>query len=156
MTLTLIPVSVCSWDFRADGATSGPAYLRYRWVSEQGSLSCAGAEFDVRKAGLFTARWAVERNGERYAEAVKPSAFYRKFEIQASGIALDLDAESAFTRSYRLHSNGRQLGVIRPAHAFTRRAMVDCAPEVPELIQLFAFWLVALTWRRQQGASSGG
>ncbi len=53
-------------------------------------------------------------------------------------------AEGASTLDVR----GRVVGHIRPEHPFTRRARVECAADIPEPDQLFAFWLAALTWRR--------
>jgi hypothetical protein len=45
-------------------------------------------------------------------------------------------------------------GSIRPIHLFTRRAVIECSDDVPELVQLFCFWLIALMWRRAQKNNS--
>jgi hypothetical protein len=59
-----------------------------------------------------------------------------------------LKASSAFTRAFEIKCDDRRVGTIRPDHAFTRRAEIECAEVVPERIQLFAFWLTVLAWRR--------
>jgi len=68
---------------------------------------------------------------------------------------LAVKARSAFSRRYDILSDGHPAGTIQPAHSFTRRAFIDCTPEVPELAQLFSFWLAALTWRRAAHNSHG-
>jgi hypothetical protein len=67
---------------------------------------------------------------------------------------LTLRAVSAMRRGFEIvAADGVIAGRIEPMHAFTRRAYIDCDERVPELIQLFAFWLVALAWRRAKNNS---
>lgn len=146
--MTGTPTSVFSWNFRVDGGASGPALLRFQFFSEQGSIEVAGREFTVRKHGPLSGRWTLEREGAVEAEANKPSALFRSFEIQSGAGLFRLKAASAFTRSFEIRSGDRSVGTIRPAHAFTRRAGIECSEAVPQLVQLFAFWLTVLAWRR--------
>ncbi|MDB6174887.1 MAG: hypothetical protein JWL59_4198 [Chthoniobacteraceae bacterium] len=158
MTITCIPKSLCSWDFQVSGISTGLATLTFDFFSEQGSVFIGGTEYSVRKHGLFSGHWSLERGGEIFVDAKKPSAMFRSFELRAGDIQLTLKAHSAFTRSYDIVTDGAVAGTIKPAHAFTRRAFIECNEPVPEIAQLFAFWLVVLTWRqaaRNNNASPG-
>lgn len=152
--LTCIPQSLFSWDFRVAGASSGPAALTFDFLTEQGSVSLGGVEFSVRKHGLLSGHWTLERDGVPCADAQKPNAIFRSFEVRSGATLLTLNAHSAFTRCYDMIANGSVVGTIRPVHPFTRRASIECSPSVPELVQLFSFWLAVLTWRRAARNSS--
>ena len=146
--LTCVPQTLCTWDFRAFGTSSDPALLTFNFFTEQGGISLGGSEFLVRKHGPMSGRWTVERDGTTYADAHKPRAMFRSFAVSSGEVELVLEAQSVLTRGYDILANGSVVGTIEPAHAFTRRAFVKCNSSVPELAQLFSFWLVVLTWRR--------
>ena len=63
-------------------------------------------------------------------------------------VYLHCSAAAPIGRTFHISTAGTTQGTIRPAHPFTRRAFVECNDSVPELVQLFAFWLAALTWKR--------
>lgn len=154
--LTCLPKSLCTWSFRVLGGASGPAELAFDFFTEQGSLSLGDGEYDIRKHGWTSGHWSIERNGQVCADARKPSAFLRHFEIRTGDVTIMSAADSPLTRCYTLLADGREIGAIRPAHPFTRRAVIECDPSVPELVQLFAFWLAVLTWRRAAHNNAGG
>ena len=146
--LTCLPAALCSWDFRITGAAAGPASVRFNFFTEQGGISLGPNTYTVRKHGPMSGRWTLENDGQVLADAHKPSALFRAFEIEVGNARFTLKAQSALTRSYNILSGDRAVGVIRPAHLLTRRAFIECGPEMPELAQLFAFWLAVITWRR--------
>lgn len=146
--LTCIPQSLCTWDFRVLGASAGPAELTFNFFTEQGSMSLGRDQFAIRKHGPLSGHWTLERRGKTVVDARKPSAMFRSFELSAPEIQLTVKAQFALTRGYDILSSDRLIGTIRPAHAFTRRAFIECSSEVPEVVQLFAFWLAVITWRR--------
>ena len=146
--LTCFPQSLCSWNFRVTGAAAGPAELFFNWFSEQGEIRLGGHHFQIRKNGPLSGQWSLTHHGRTVAEAHKPSAFFRSFELNSETLRWTLHATSALTRGFELSREGHPLGVIRPAHPFTRRAIIDCQTELPEILQLFSFWLVVITWRR--------
>lgn len=147
--LTCLPQSLCSWNFRVTGGPSGEAVVSFNLFSEQGTITLAGAELTVRKLGWMSGQWALERNGETYATAQKPNVLFRSFDLQCGDSQVTVKAQSPFSRCFDILKAGVVVGAIRPVHLFTRRATVECSDSVPELAQLFAFWLVVLTWRRQ-------
>lgn len=152
--LTCTPLSFFSWDFQILGLSSGPAILAFDFLTEQGSISLGGADYSVCKHGLLSGHWTLERGGETCADAQKPSALFRSFEVRSGATLLTLKARSAFTRAYDMIVDGSAVGTIQPIHPFTRRAHIECDSRVPEIAQLFSFWLAALTWRRAAQNSS--
>jgi hypothetical protein len=146
--LTCLPKSLCSWDYRVLGAEAGPAELLFNWFSEQGTIRLGGDEFEVVKHGPLSGHWTLENGGQVIASGQKPSAMFRAYELSMTGVDFTVQPQSAFTRCFDIVFEGRVVGSIRPAHIFTRRAFIECNSQVPELVQLFAFWLTAIAWRR--------
>jgi hypothetical protein len=153
--LTCIPQSLCSWDFRVFGASAGEAGLAFNFFSEQGSISVGGRELAIRKHGPMSGHWTLELGGTVCAEARKPSAMFRSFEVRSGDAQWTVKARSAFARDYEILSGESVVGTIRPAHPFTRRSFIECSSSVPEFAQLFSFWLVAITWRRAANNNGG-
>jgi hypothetical protein len=123
--------------------------LEFNWVGEQGAITADGVPFDVRKHGALSGRWTLDHDRESVASAQKSSAFTRTFEITEAQDTLLLCAESPLGRSFRVERSGETIVTIRPAHAFTRRAIIEVTGQKWDFrVVCFAFWLVVLTWRR--------
>ncbi|WP_170157129.1 hypothetical protein [Roseimicrobium gellanilyticum] len=98
--------------------------------------------------GWLMGRWTLEKEGGGVCvEARQPRLLRRTFELHGEGGDFTLCGLSAFRCRYDLFSGDERVGSIWPAHAFTKRAYIDCDTAVPEYTQLFAFWIAALTWR---------
>ena len=149
-----VPISLFSGNFEVRGLASGAAIVEYRVFSEQGRIFCAGREYVIRKYGVFSGHWTLEHAGAAVASGRKVSAMCRHFEISGESLHLTLRAESVMGRAFEIKSGYSPLGYIRPVHPFTRKATIQCADAVPECIQLFCFWLAALTWRRSANAAA--
>jgi hypothetical protein len=147
--LTCVPRSLCSWNFVVRDPSDVGA-IEFNFFSEQGTIHYGPSQFEVRKHGWLSGRWTLEDGSQTLLEAVKPNAFFRRFEVRDAVDSYLLSAGSPLGRSFELSSGGRTVGQLYPAHAFTRRAFIDCAASVPEITQIFCFWLVALTWKRSQ------
>jgi hypothetical protein len=146
--LTCLPQSLCSWNYRVVGAEAGLVELSFNWFTEQGSIHFGEDEFEVRKHGPLSGHWTLEHDGQVVAAGRKPSAMFRSFDLSMAGVNFTVKAQSPLTRCYEILFEGRAVGTIWPAHLFTRRAFIECNSQVPELVQVFAFWLAAITWRR--------
>lgn len=150
------PKSLCSGDFSVNGLDSGTAFVEFAWFTEEGRIAVAHTDYAIRKHGWFSGRWTLEQGTHVVAEAHKPSAMFRSFEIVSNAGSFTLQARSPFSRTFDITAGQEPVGSIQPVHAFTRRATIQCAGNIPGHLQLFAFWLVALTWRRSAASSSGG
>jgi hypothetical protein len=148
-----IPKGICSWNFSL-GGDDHHATLEFNWGNEQGNITADEMPFKVRKHGMLSGHWTLDRGEEQVATGKKNTAFTRTFEIQDSTDNLVLLAESALTRSFRVERSGDVIATICPDHAFTRRATIDTLAQDLDFTTLaFSFWLVALTWRRAQNNS---
>jgi hypothetical protein len=146
--LTALPTTLFSWHFRVKAGDALVADVKFDFLAEQGTILHRGDLLAVRKHGPLSGHWTLERKGEGLAEAIKPSAFQRRFEAILPGGLMMIEAKSALGNGFDLSMGGRSIGTIRPVHLFTRQAAIECEPNVAERDQLFAFWLVALAWRR--------
>lgn len=125
--------------------------MSFTTFGESGGITLEnGAEFSIIKQSWMQGRWTLAQGGMVCAEAEKPSAFFRSFEVRTDAVSFTVQAASAFSRIFQIVVEGVVVGVIRPAHVFTRRAFVECDSAMPEVAQLFAFWLAAISWRRSR------
>lgn len=148
--LTCLPQSFCTWNYRVPNTSLGTAKLNFNFFSEQGGIHFDVQNYDVRKHGIASGLWTLETNGRVLADGKKTSLLFRTFEIVAGDRRLALKPQSAFTRCFDILESGRVQGTIRPKHPFTRRAVISCSSDVPEIVQLFCFWLVVVIWRRER------
>jgi hypothetical protein len=169
--LTCTPLSLCSWNYRVVGLPAGEGMTEHYMLSEQGRLSLGGPAYEVVKHGPMSGRWTLEGGGRVVAEARKPSAMYRTMVVSCGEAALTVRAASPFTRVFEVlvgesdvddaaardveRAADRVVGSVRPVHPFTRRAIMECDAAVPQLAQMFVFWLVAMSWRRTAKRNNG-
>ncbi|MDB5324939.1 MAG: hypothetical protein JWM57_508 [Phycisphaerales bacterium] len=146
--LDCVPRGVFSWTFDINGAAEGPASVTFNFFTEQGTLTLGAEDYAVRKLGPGSGRWELVGAAGVVAEAHKPSAFHRQYEITGVGGPLTVQATMPVARSFDLLSADRPIGHISPNSMFRRRATIECAADVPAIDQIFAFWLVVLLWKR--------
>ncbi|RBP44660.1 hypothetical protein DES53_104482 [Roseimicrobium gellanilyticum] len=148
MLLTCLPKSFFSGDYRVLGTSVGDAEVQFG-ACAQPSRICLGQDaLAARMHGWLMGRWTLEKEGGGVCvEARQPRLLRRTFELHGEGGDFTLCGLSAFRCRYDLFSGDERVGSIWPAHAFTKRAYIDCDTAVPEYTQLFAFWIAALTWR---------
>ncbi|GEM_PF-1054188 len=155
MMLSCVPKSVFNWDYRIEGARSGPAELSINFFTEAGGIGLGPEHFDIRKQGWLSGRWTLEAEREPCSEANKPNPLVRRFVLTTPEGDYTLRAQNLFTRAFSIYHGEREVGTIQPSGLLARRASINCLPSIPERTQLFAFWLVVLTWRRSANASNG-
>jgi hypothetical protein len=146
--ITCKPQSICSWNYYLiDGDKQ--AYLQFNWLSEQGSITLGDIEYAVHKHGPLSGQWSLEQNGEPLIWAKKSNPVTRTIEVSLGDSTLTLRAESPIGRSFLGELNAHTAFTIKPVHLLTRRAVIETFGENLEFPTLcFAFWLVALMWRR--------
>ncbi|WP_182867305.1 hypothetical protein [Stieleria mannarensis] len=147
-TVQCLPQGICSWNYNLSGGTlAGKTELRA--TSEQGALVVDGTAFAVEKNGIFSGQWTLKYDGSEVAAAQKRSAFTRTFDIDAPGGPLLLVADSGFSRCFALRQGEETMATMRPDHPLTRRGKIEIlTSDYDSPTVLFAFWLVALMWRR--------
>jgi hypothetical protein len=146
--LTCIPRSIWTWNFDVVGASAGPASIAFNFFTEQGTISLGDSTYEIEKQGMMSGHWTLENSGQVVASAQKSSPFLRAFELSAGDAQFLVKAQSPFVRTFEIMFGGCVIGTIRPIYFFARKTELQCEERVPELVQLFSFWLAALTWRR--------
>ena len=148
------PYSVFSWNYLFQGE-GHQAYWDQKWTSEQCSILIDDVLFEVKKHGVTSGLWTLEKEGLPHASAKKLSIWKRSFHIETPMGLLHLGSNGALKRSFFIGLEGEVIATIYPRNVVSRHAEMEIHfPEYDFPSLAFAFWLVILTWRRQQG--SGG
>jgi len=148
------PYSIFSWNYLFKGE-GHQAYWDQKWTSEQCSILIDDSLFKVKKHGVTSGRWSLESENTVHATAQKTSVWRRSFQLETPMGVLHLGSNGALKRSFFLGLKGEVIATIYPKNIVSRHAEMEILVEDYDFPSMaFAFWLVILTWRRQQG--SGG
>ena len=142
-----------SYHFRTD--EHAPVVLNASAWRERAEFELHGSRYRLRRASRLKGPFLLERDGRVIAHAHKPSAFRDRFELEVNGRKYVLRRPAMFSRRFVVFDGEQQIGEIAPAGAFSRRARVQLPSDWTVPAQVFAFWLVLLTWNRQAAAASG-
>jgi hypothetical protein len=134
----------CSNNYRVLGA-GGQAIVEFHWGGD-GAIHYRGGAYHIVKEGWIGGRWAMRIDNSVIAHASSAGFLSSAKTIHAAGVTYTL-RHKFFSSAFELQQGEARVGTIARMHAFTRRASVECSPNVPELVQLFAFWLAAKAWR---------
>lgn len=146
-----VPLGICSWNYRLIHEDVC-ALLKFDVFGEQGSLEIGDSKYDVLKHGMLSGRWSLNDSTGVVLEARKAGPLCRTFELTGAAGSWNLRAFSMFGRSMVLTGDQTDCRLV-PVHCFTRRATIQGGFRDFRLVA-FAFWLTALTWRRQHGAAA--
>lgn len=153
--LRAIPRSLFSWNFSILEDSAEVAGLEVAWMRERGRLFLAdGTEYNLYRQGWLSGPFVLEGEGVILAQAEKPSALTRRFEIAYGRQQLCLVARSPFTRAFGIYDGDDEIGGIFPDHCFTRKTSVDIPDTIALPVKAFLFWLAVLMWRRASNNSS--
>jgi hypothetical protein len=153
--LEIEPVRWFSWDFTVDRGGRRVAELDISWWRERGELVIAGATYAVVREGLISSDFRMTASdGRLVASASKPSILRRRFDVVQAGQTVTLQARSAWSRTLDVLIDGREVGAITPAGAWTRRASADLPDSMPLPVQVFLVWLAVLLWKREQDSAA--
>lgn len=80
---------------------------------------------------------------------ISPIGWRPSFEVQAGDLFITLETQRLSSLQYNILISSNIVGSIaRKGRWFPKwPAFVECTPEVPELVQLFCFWLAMQSWR---------
>jgi hypothetical protein len=149
MALKAKPKAWWSWTFRIFDAGREIAEISFACMREAGVLQLSDATYRLYRQGTFSGLFVLERNGDAIAQAEKPSAFVRSFNVQHGGKTYTLEAESHFRRKFVLREAGSIIGTIVPERACYRDALIDLPVALPLPVRLFMVWLTLLLWKRE-------
>jgi hypothetical protein len=155
-TLELIPQGWFSWNFTVLQQGSPVAEIGMSSWGEKGELAIAGATYKTYRERPLSGLFILELDATQVATAEKPSAFERSFNVVHEGKSYILKAASVLKRQFVLldGASNREIGSIRPAGVFTRKAIVDLPDELPLPVRVFVLWLTLILWKRQSEQSA--
>ena len=137
---------------RVSGGDQDAKLIFHVW-SETGKIIYGDTTYDITKESAFTGFWTLELNGESVMSAKKPSSIQRAFEIYTDSHLLSLEATSMWSgRTMILSGDGYDV-TFKPKSIFSGKANIT-GPWEDFLTVCFAHWLVALMWKRAQGAGA--
>lgn len=151
--LRAVPKGLFSWDFTVSLADRVIADVDMSWFREKGELEVEGQRYAVYREGLMSGRFVLSSQAGVLAEAEKPSAFFRSFDVAYRGRHYRLGALSMLTRGFGLTADSTLVGTIQPVSIFGRTTTIDLPDEVVLPVQVFMFWLVLILWKRSKNAS---
>ena len=150
--LTCVPESG-NWNFDITGTSSDPARITLE-PDDCGTILLGGSEFAVRT--LYDQSWELKARGELVATAwkssgISPIGWRPSFEVQAGALVITLQTQRLSSLQYDILVSSNTVGSIsRKGRWFPKwPAFVECPSEVPELVQLFCFWLAMQSWREK-------
>lgn len=148
------PKSWCSWDFHIyDEEGESMCFLDSRLIREKARFTLGELTYDVYRDGMLSRKFTMEYQGEIYAVAKLTSIWRRRLEIEAGSEAWEL-IPPLLGRKFTFYCDGKAEGRIEPQAWFTRKATIDLPDRIHPAVQVFLFWLVAVSWKRDQEAAA--
>ncbi len=152
--LQVVPKSWAAWSYNVLQDGNGVAAIRNASMwKDKAVLEIGGTPYEVSREHLMSGQFLLQQNGATLAYAQKPGVFRNSIGLMYQGKQYTLKKESAFRRSFVLSDQGREVGSVRPAGLFTRKANVSLPEELPLPVQIFVIWLVLVLWKHQQNAA---
>jgi hypothetical protein len=153
--LQIRPMRWFSWDFSVERDGRAVAELDISWWRERGDLTIAGQTYAIVREGLISSDFRLTAPDHSVvATASKPSVLRRRFDVVYRGHTVVLEARSAWRRTMDVLLDGRAVGAITPAGAWSRRASAELPESLPLPVQVFVVWLAVLLWKREQDGAA--
>ncbi len=143
--LTCRAHGVVSWTYQIRRDDQPVAELEFRFPSRQCEIRFEGESFHV-VTDPNKPEWELLDGDEWLGTARDVSMARTSYELRTEHHALELTQSSLLSSKYELYENGRGVGTITHPYPGSADALADIQDEVPVLLQLFAFALVALAW----------
>jgi hypothetical protein len=149
------PTSIFSTSARLEQDNTLVGELSLSIWREKARLELEDGTYELRREALLSGEFLLEKDGEVFARASKPSILENRFEIEAPGRALVLRKLSLWHWRYGLFDGDTQIGSISPQPGiFTRRTNIDVPADLPLPTRIFLFWLALIMIRRQSQAAA--
>ncbi len=115
--------------------------------SERAALWAPGCECEAYSTGILRNTFVLVSDGKQLAQAVRAGCFSRTFTVQHEKTTYDLQPEHWWNGAFLVLEAGREIGVVKPQGAFSRKSSVCFPDDWPMHLQLFVIWLVTMQWR---------
>ena len=108
------------------------------------TITIGGASYIASSDNSIAGTWYLEADGERLASAENRSIFFRRlFMVHTGGQTYILKAASAFSGTFLLIENDKEIGSIAPPQGFFSLTFTAELPDDLALeLKAFLIWLV--------------
>ena len=121
---------------------------------EKARLELPEGTYTLRREGLWSGDYLLERDGNVLARAMRTSFFQCNFAVVLPNREVTLRKLSIWNRRFGLFDGDQQIGSVYPTGVFTRRSNIDLPADWPLASRIFVFWLAVLAWKRQNSAAA--
>jgi hypothetical protein len=146
--LTCVPNGTSSRDYEILEAGSVVASVEPFTFSKKAVFRYRGESFDVIKPTFPGGEWNLSQSSDVIAWAKRPNPFIRSFDLTSDRLYFTLNPSRPMGRTFKITADAKLIGTITPSSASKHPAVIDCAPAMPVLLQLFSFCLVVFMWER--------
>ena len=151
--IVAVPKGWFSSDYRLQQPHGTVTEIDVSGWREKAEFEVHGGQYRLSREGLASGAFVLESDGKMLARAVKPSAFRARFQVQFGGRTFEL-RRGGWSSNFGLFDGATQVGSIRRAGMFTRRAIIELPHDWPLAAQVFVFWLALVIWNRDQAAAA--
>jgi hypothetical protein len=134
-----------SWTYVIQRNDQPVAELEFRLPSRQCEIRFEGESFHVVFDRIKSELELLD--GDEWLGTARDVSLARtNYQLRTEHHTLELVQSSLLSSKYELSEDGHSVGTIARVHAGSSDASVDVQDQVPLLLQLFVFAVVALVW----------
>lgn len=123
------------------------ATIKDKAMREGAHIRIEGVDYELRRTGLLSGDYLLQRGGQILARGRKPSFASRRMQADIGGWVYDLVPSSSFTSRFVVKHGGEEIGSIGP-RPILRAYPADLPAELATIYQVFLIGLVSLMWNR--------
>jgi hypothetical protein len=168
VVLDITSRSLLKWQFDVSRDGQHVAFIDLKALKEGADIDISGEPFRMFREGFLRGAFVLEAFEKELARAEKPSALHRRFVVDFAGRRFDLQAVSAWRRSFtvsELLSGGStdstagqkagdpEVGRIDPVSWYKFSATATFDDDLPVAVDIFFITLVLLMWKRAAESS---
>ena len=152
--LAIEPTSIFATSFRIEDAASGAelGILKFDWLGEKARYVTEEESLRLTRDAWWGA-FRMDRGRRTIARAVKPSAWFRRFEVRCGPDRYELRARG-LGRKFEIFRHGRRVGRVEPKSFFTRGAWLRAPGGLEQHRAVFLIWLTLILWKREHASAS--
>ncbi len=156
MSIQAIRRTLFSSDYDVFADNAPVTVLDLARVRSRAFFELGPERYTVRPEGLTHGSYILEIAARTIARAERASLLPPAYRVRTENRMLELRSRLP-GRTFVVRHGDREIGAVRPAHLFSRTALVEGLEELPMATRLFLLTIVLLRWRRRaRAAASGG
>lgn len=128
------------------------AELRLSWFREAGEVTIDDVPHTLARDGMISRSFTLARREKVVARAHKPRSLRNRIEVEYDCRTYELVNASLWRSAFHVRADGQDLGSIRRASLFSRRAVVELPDDWELPLQVFLAGLALFLWNREDSS----